>query len=65
MTAHILFKNMIVKCATIQKIIKDFIRKINYRGIIISDDISMKSLKYGIVENALKALKAGCNCLIL
>ena len=64
MTAHILFKNIDSKnCAThSKKIIKDLIRKkINYRGIIISDDISMKSLKYGIVENALKALKAGCN----
>ncbi len=64
MTAHVLFKNIDKKnCVTHSKtIIKDIIRKkINYKGIIISDDISMKSLKYGIVENALKALKAGCN----
>ncbi len=64
MTAHVLFKSIDKKnCAThSQIIIKNVIRKkINYKGIIISDDISMKSLKYGIVENALKALEAGCN----
>ena len=32
-----------------------------YRGIIISDDINMKALKYEIVENAIKAIDAGCN----
>ena len=36
-------------------------KKIGYKGVIISDDISMKSLKYDLVENALKALRAGCN----
>ena len=36
-------------------------KKIRYKGIIISDDINMKSLKYGILENAIKALAAGCN----
>ena len=64
MTAHVLFKNIDSKnCVTHSNIIiKDFIRKkIGFNGIIISDDISMKSLKYGIVENAIKALNAGCN----
>ena len=64
MTAHVMFKKIDNKnCATHSKmIIKNIIRKkIRYKGIIISDDISMKSLKHGIVENALKALVAGCN----
>ena len=64
MTAHILFKKIDKKnCATHSKIIiQNIIRKkIGYKGIIISDDIGMKSLKYGIVENAIKALYAGCN----
>ncbi len=64
MTAHVLFKKIDKKnCATHSKlIIKKIIRKkIGYKGIIISDDISMRSLKHGIVENALKALNAGCN----
>ncbi len=64
MTAHVLFKKIDNKhCVTHSKrIIKDFIRKkIGYKGVIISDDIGMKSLKYDIVENALKAISAGCN----
>ncbi len=64
MTAHVMYKNIDNKnCAThSKKIITNIIRKkIGFKGIIISDDISMKSLKFDIVENALKALSAGCN----
>ncbi len=64
MTAHILFKKIDSKnCVThSKKTIEEFIRKkIGYKGIIISDDISMKALKYDVVKNALKALNAGCN----
>ena len=64
MTAHILLKKFDKKnCVTHSKLlIKNLIRKkIRFKGIIISDDISMKSLKGDIVENALKALNAGCN----
>ncbi len=64
MTGHILFKKIDkTNCTThSKKIINDIIRKkIGYKGIIISDDINMKSLKYGILENAIKALAAGCN----
>ena len=64
MAAHILLKKIDhVNCVThSKKIIKNLIRgKIGYKGIIISDDISMKSLKYGLVENAIKSLDAGCN----
>ena len=64
MTAHILYKNLDKKnVATHSKtVIKNIVRqKIGFKGIIISDDISMKALKYDIVTNALKSLKAGCN----
>ncbi len=64
MTAHILYKKIDNKnCATHSSIIiKKIIRKkIGYKGIIISDDISMKSLKHNITKNALAALGAGCN----
>ena len=64
MTAHILYQKIdSINCATHSKlIINNLIRKkIGYKGVIISDDISMKSLKYDLVENALKALRAGCN----
>ena len=64
MTAHILFNHIDkMNCAThSKKIINNIIRKkLGYRGIIISDDINMKALKYEIVENAIKAIDAGCN----
>ena len=64
MTGHILFKKIDSRnCAThSKKIILDLIRKkIGFKGIIISDDISMKSLKYDLVDNALRSLNAGCN----
>ena len=64
MTAHILYKKIDSKnCATHSPtIIKEIIRKkIGYKGIIISDDVSMKSLKHNITKNALEALGAGCN----
>ena len=64
MTAHILYKKIDNKnCATHSPIIiRNIIRKkIGYKGVIISDDISMKSLKHDITKNALKALRAGCN----
>ena len=67
MTAHILFKKIDPKnCATHSKIIINSIirKKIGFKGIIISDDISMKSLKNGLVENSLKALNAGCNLVL-
>ena len=46
-------------------IIKKVIRShINFKGLLISDDISMKSLKFELEENAIKALKAGCNLVL-
>ena len=35
-----------------------------FKGILMSDDISMKALKYDIVTNAQKSLKAGCNLVL-
>jgi len=64
MTAHVLFRKLDPKnCATHSEIIikKIIRRRIGFKGIIISDDIGMKALKYGLVENALKSLSAGCN----
>ncbi len=67
MTAHILYKKIDSKnVATFSKrIIKEIIRKkIGFRGIILSDDISMKALKYDLVKNAQKSLEAGCNLVL-
>ena len=46
-------------------IINEIIRNdMNFKGLLISDDISMKSLKYSLEENALKAIHAGCNLVL-
>ena len=67
MTAHILYSKLDKKnVATFsKKIIRDVIRKkLKFKGILISDDISMKALKYDLVTNALKSLEAGCNLVL-
>ncbi len=67
MTAHVLYKKLDNKnVATFsRKIIKDIIRKkLGFKGILISDDISMKALKYDLVSNAKKSLDAGCNLVL-
>ena len=67
MTAHILYTKIDKKnVATIsKKIIYKIIRKkIGFKGILISDDISMKALKYDLVTNAIKSLEAGCNLVL-
>ena len=64
MTAHVIFSKFDpLNTATHSRVlITKVIRKyIGFKGILISDDISMKALKYGLKNNALKALKAGCN----
>ena len=67
MTAHILYNNIDKKnnATHSEVIIKKIIRKeIGFRGILISDDISMKALKYNLIKNANLALQAGCNLVL-
>ena len=67
MTAHILYVKLDKKnVATFsKKIINDVIRKkLGFKGILISDDISMKALKYDLKTNAKKSLDAGCNIVL-
>jgi beta-N-acetylhexosaminidase len=67
MTAHILYRNIdkFNNATHSKKIIKTIIRKeIGFKGILISDDISMKALKYNLIENADLALKSGCNLVL-
>jgi len=67
MTAHAVYpKYDSYNTATHSKIIiNEVIRNhMNFKGLLISDDISMKSLKYSLEENALKALHAGCNLVL-
>mgnify|MGYP000035038142 CR=1 FL=1 len=67
MTAHIIYSKIDnINVATFsKKIIKKIIRKkIGFKGILMSDDISMKALKYDLITNAKKSLKAGCNLVL-
>ena len=67
MTAHILYSKIDSKNATTfsKKIINEIIRKkIGFKGILMSDDISMKALKYDLITNAKKSLLAGCNLVL-
>tara|TARA_X000000950_G_scaffold219405_1_gene264232 strand:+ start:872 stop:1816 length:945 start_codon:yes stop_codon:yes gene_type:complete len=67
MTAHILYSKIDSKNVSTfsKKIIKEIIRKkIGFKGILMSDDISMKALKYDLITNAKKSLIAGCNLVL-
>ena len=67
MTAHIIYKKIDpLHTATHSKIlIKNIIRnKLGFRGILISDDISMKALSGDLIYNAKTAIKSGCNLVL-
>jgi len=67
MTAHILYKKLDKNnvASHSKKIIKDIIRKkLGFKGIIISDDISMKALQFDLITNAKKSIEAGCNLVL-
>ncbi len=63
MTAHIIFKKIDSKNTVThsQKIIKLIRNKIGFKSILISDDLSMKSLKGTLKDSTIKTFKAGCN----
>ena len=66
MTAHIIYKSIDSKNAAThsQKVIGLIRKKIGYKNLIMSDDISMKSLKYSTKKNTTQAFKAGCNLVL-
>jgi len=66
MTAHIVYKDIDpINTATHSKKIINIIRKkLGFRNLIISDDISMKALKEPLKMNVLKAISAGCNLIL-
>ena len=63
MTGHLLFKNIDDKETVTHsaKIIKLIRNKIGFKNLIITDDLSMKALKYSLEENVKKSFHAGCN----
>ena len=63
MTGHVIFskidkKNTVTHSKKLIRLIRE---KIKFKNIIISDDLSMKSLKNSLEENTIKTFKAGCN----
>ena len=63
MTAHVIF-NKIDKANTVthsKKMIKIIRNKIGFKNILISDDLSMKSLKGTLKDNTIKTFNSGCN----
>ena len=63
MTGHVIYQNIDSEnVVTHSKKIIQYIRnKIGFKNILISDDLSMKSLKNNLRTNTIKAFKAGCN----
>ena len=66
MTAHIVYQDIDpANTAThSKKMIKLIRNKIKFKNLIISDDISMKGLKFSIEKNTEKAFSAGCNLVL-
>ena len=66
MTAHIIYEDVDkLNTATHSKKIIQIIKKdIKFKNLLMSDDISMKSLKYSLKLNIIKAFSAGCNLVL-
>ena len=66
MTGHLVFNKIDqLNTVTHSKKIIDYIRKkIGFKNVLISDDISMKSLKKDIKTNTVKSFEAGCNIVL-
>ncbi len=66
MTGHLLYKNIDRTNAATHsiKIINLIRNKIGFKNLIITDDLSMKSLKYSLEDNVKKSFLAGCNLVL-
>ena len=66
MTAHIIYKDIdrIYTTTHSKKLISLIRNKIKFKNLLISDDISMKSLRFSIKLNINKAFNAGCNLVL-
>jgi beta-N-acetylhexosaminidase len=67
MTAHVVFEALdaTAPATTSRKIISRIIRKeMNYQGLVMTDDLSMKALSGSFTERAGAAYAAGCDMLL-
>tara|TARA_B100001173_G_scaffold304636_1_gene308918 strand:- start:5 stop:955 length:951 start_codon:yes stop_codon:yes gene_type:complete len=66
MTAHIIFssidkKNTVTHSKKVLNIVR---KKIGFKNLIMSDDISMKALKFSLSKNTTQAFNAGCDIVL-
>jgi len=66
MTAHIIYQNIdkLNTATHSKKIIKLVRNNIRFKNILMSDDISMKSLKCSIKDSTERAFSAGCDLVL-
>ncbi len=67
LTAHVIYSQYDpINTATHSKIIINEIirKKLKFKHLLVSDDISMKALKYSPEENVIRSLNAGCNLIL-
>lgn len=68
MTSHVLYKNVDIYPPTLSEKWLQILRNdLRYKGLIYSDDLSMKALnEFGEIEdNVLKSLEVGCDCIFI
>ncbi len=64
MTAHVVYSAIDPRApaTTSRKVIQDVIReRLGFRGLLMSDDLSMKALRGGLSDRARRAHRAGCD----
>lgn len=66
MTAHIVYEAIDAEnCATQSKAVIDLIRnEIGFKGLIMTDDLSMKALEGTFAERTKRSLEAGCDLIL-
>jgi len=66
MTAHVIYEDIdkLFTATHSKKVIKIIRNKIKFKNLIITDDISMKSLKFSIKNNTIMSFSAGCNLVL-
>ena len=66
MTAHAIYPSFdpLNTATHSKKVIKLIRKKIAFKNLLISDDISMKALKYSISKNTTQAFNAGCDIVL-
>lgn len=66
MTAHIIYEAIDAEnCATQSKNVIDVIRgEIGFKGLIMTDDLSMKALSGSFAERTKRSLEAGCDLIL-